>query len=67
MTSSTPGPNDTYYCSKCQLSGSETTPGNYTEIYRVVMPYACKLMIQELLGMCVAPRIRVQKRIAANL
>jgi DNA-directed RNA polymerase II subunit RPB2 len=49
-----PGPEDVYYCHKCK---------NYNDIHKIMIPYAFKLMIQELMAMCIAPRIRVQKNL----
>jgi DNA-directed RNA polymerase II subunit RPB2 len=49
-----PQPTDVYYCPMCK---------NYNDIHKVMIPYAFKLMIQELLAMCIAPRIRIQKQI----
>ena len=45
-------PNDVYYCRPCK---------NYNDISKIVIPYAFKLLCQELLSMCIAPRIRVKK------
>ena len=45
-------PDDIYYCPTCN---------NYNEISKIVIPYAFKLLIQELLSMCIAPRIRTKK------
>ena len=50
----TPGPDDIYYCPMCN---------NYSDIHQIMIPYAFKLMIQELMAMNVAPRIRVQKHL----
>lgn len=50
----TPGPNDVYYCPTCK---------NYNDIHKIMIPYAFKLMIQELMAMNIAPRIRVHKNI----
>jgi DNA-directed RNA polymerase II subunit RPB2 len=50
----TPGPKDRYYCPQCE---------NYNDVHKVMLPYAFKLMVQELMAMCIAPRIRVQKKL----
>lgn len=44
--------NDTYFCKSCD---------NYNEIYRIKIPYAFKLMLQEVTSLCIAPRIRCVK------
>jgi DNA-directed RNA polymerase beta subunit len=49
-----PGPDDVYYCPMCN---------NYSDIHQIALPYAFKLMLQELLAMCIAPRIVVQKHL----
>ncbi len=51
----TPGPDDTHYCPMCN---------NYSDIHQIMIPYAFKLMIQELMAMNIAPRIRVQKHLS---
>lgn len=51
----TPQPNDIYYCPTCNR--------NYNDIHKIMIPYAFKLMIQELMAMNIAPRIRVQKHL----
>lgn len=43
---------DVFYCPACK---------NYTEISKIMIPYAFKLLCQELLAMNIAPRIRVKK------
>jgi hypothetical protein len=47
-----PGPNDTYKCPVCK---------NYHDIHKIMIPYAFKLMIQELMAMNILARIRVKK------
>jgi DNA-directed RNA polymerase II subunit RPB2 len=49
-----PKDNDIYYCHSCK---------NYHDIHKVIIPYAFKLMVQELLAMNIAPRIRIQKEL----
>jgi len=49
-----PGPDDVYYCPMCD---------NYTDIHQIMIPYAFKLMLQELMAMNIAPRVRVQKHL----
>jgi len=43
---------DIYFCKSCQ---------NYTEISKIVIPYAFKLFLQELMALNIAPRIRTEK------
>lgn len=46
--------NDIYFCPACE---------NYTEVYKIKIPYAFKLLCQELMSMNIAPRMRVKKDI----
>lgn len=43
---------DLYHCPACK---------NTTKISKIIIPYAFKLFVQELMSMCIAPRIRVKK------
>lgn len=45
---------DVYCCPPCQ---------NYTDISKIKIPYAFKLFVQELMSMCIVPRIRCKKDI----
>ena len=40
-----------YFCHKCK---------NYTNLSQVEWPYACKLMVQELLAMGIALKIKTE-------
>ena len=44
--------NDLHYCAACK---------NYTKISKVMIPYAFKLVIQEMMAMNIAPRLRVEQ------
>ena len=46
-----PTPSDVYFCPFCN---------NYNKISKIMIPYAFKLLIQELTAMCIAPRIRTK-------
>jgi len=49
-----PTKHDVYYCPACK---------NKTEISKIMIPYAFKLLLQELMAMNVLPRIRIKKNI----
>ena len=54
-------------CNKCGLIGHpnkeycKACPENTGVLHMVDIPYACKLLFQELLAMNIAPRVRVEK------
>ena len=43
---------DIYYCPSCK---------NVTDVSKIRIPYSFKLLIQEMMAMNIAPRIRVEK------
>ncbi len=47
-----PSPSDVYYCPNCN---------NVNKITKIMIPYAFKLLLQELMAMAVAPRIRTKQ------
>ena len=58
-----------FTCNKCGLFGSVNPDKeifkcsnckNYIDFSEIRIPYACKLLIQELESMCIAPRIKVK-------
>ncbi|ARF08980.1 DNA-directed RNA polymerase subunit beta [Catovirus CTV1] len=48
---------DIYFCQSCK---------NYTEISKIMIPYAFKLLIQEMMAMDIVARIRVKKDAYGN-
>ena len=49
---SIPQPDDVSWCPVCN---------NYNDISKIVIPYAFKLLVHELMSMCIVPRIRIKK------
>jgi len=45
---------NSYYCQSCRNRGVKPPP----QIVQVYLPYACKLLFQELMAMQIAPRLR---------
>lgn len=48
---------DVYFCPSCK---------NYTEISKIMIPYAFKLLVQEMMSMDIAARIRTTKDAFGN-
>ena len=42
-----------YFCPQCN---------NHNDIHKVIMPYAFKLLLQECISLCIAPRMRFKKQ-----
>lgn len=49
--------NDVYFCPACK---------NYTEISKIMIPYAFKLLIHEMMSMNIAARIKTKKDVYGN-
>jgi DNA-directed RNA polymerase II subunit RPB2 len=49
---------DIYYCASCKYS---------SRVSKIMIPYACKLLFQELMSMNIAPRIRTNKNIYTTI
>src|SRR5437870_1662151 len=45
---------DIFFCTACN---------NYTNIHKIMIPYAFKLLCQELMSLNIAPRIRIKQSI----
>lgn len=67
--------NKAYICDECGLLAAKVIDKDYywckscknsTRISAVVMPYAAKLLFQELMSVNILPRIRTEKSIYAD-
>ena len=47
---------DTWECTSCSSDGN-----NNVKVSKIILPYACKLLFQELMAMNIAPRIRTDR------
>ena len=52
-----PSEKDNYFCKYCT---------NFNKISKIMIPYTFKLLIQELMAMCIVPRIRTKKDLYAD-